>query len=393
MAKRAANNQVHLEGCNCYLGSDPEVFISRISDGVVVGSDMVPGIEAWQPGLVRDGVQVEFHPPAYICRANMGGWFAVEIKAITNWLLMRGFQLDFRQTIDIDPEVFERLSPDSRVLGCNASLNIYGDRGLLERGSDFRTRSAGGHIHIDTLTQRTDEEIALWVKLLDVVVGNTGVLLDRDSRSAERRETYGKAGEYRLPPTPGYLDYRTNSAASAFQRRIEYRTLSNFWLRAYPFMSLMMGLVKLAGSIAAMNKDYGVADDLLAAIDQQTVRDAINTNDFDLAMKTWRILTDFILNDPGIRLTDQPEGGIPPNKTALQATYTVINHGNIKDWAYLIAHVEELFPRDLDSILASWNFTDGHGKGGESSLGTWIHKKRIESEQAASLTSLAQPAA
>ena len=76
------------------------------------------------------------------------------------------------------------------------------------------------------------EDPLLAVKILDIVVGNTCVIMDRAPSQVERRKVYGRAGEYRLPA-----------------HGIEYRTLSNFWLRSYQLTHLVFSLARFAINI------------------------------------------------------------------------------------------------------------------------------------------------
>lgn len=101
----------------------------------------------------------------------------------------------------------------AREFGCDPDYNAYtlgaNDAPLPEQVGALRT--AGGHIHIGF--EEEDKfmfgvEVVRW---MDVFLGVPSVLLDRDNR---RRTMYGKAGAFR-PKEYG----------------IEYRVLSNFWIK------------------------------------------------------------------------------------------------------------------------------------------------------------------
>lgn len=116
------------------------------------------------------------------------------------------------------------------------------------------------------------------VPLHDIFVGNTGVLIDRDPGAAERRENYGRAGEYRLP------DYG-----------LEYRTLSNFWLRDYALMSLMFGMAHLAIATLSQSMDgESFEDELVEVVNIQKVIEAIDTNNYYLARENWNTIVPFL---------------------------------------------------------------------------------------------------
>jgi len=111
------------------------------------------------------------------------------------------------------------------------------------------------------------------IKLLDIIVGNTCVLLDRNPDQQIRRQTYGRAGDYRLP-----------------KYGIEYRTLSNFWLQHYTLMSLVFGLAREAVLLLAtdiINNNYNISNTIIESIDEADIKNAINNNDFELAKQNF----------------------------------------------------------------------------------------------------------
>jgi hypothetical protein len=135
-----------------------------------------------------------------------------------------------------------------------------------------RFRAAGGHVHLG-LPPNAKKELAKVVALMDIYAGNTCVLIDRDPDNARRRKNYGRAGEHRVK-TYG----------------VEYRVLSNFWLRSYTLWSMVSVLCRNAVDIHAI----GYADELISRFDMNKVRKAINENDFELAKENFMILRKFI---------------------------------------------------------------------------------------------------
>jgi hypothetical protein len=132
-------------------------------------------------------------------------------------------------------------------------------------------RSAGGHIHLgsngSSQIKKALQNVEEMVYMLDIIVGNTCVLFDRNPNNVERRKVYGRAGEYRTK------DYG-----------LEYRTLSNFWLQSYPLMSLVTGLARMAVHIVSQsgpNRDF--AGEIKAAVKKEDIVKAIQENDFALA--------------------------------------------------------------------------------------------------------------
>jgi len=336
-----------LQKLGLIFGCDPEFFLER--DGSIIGAEKVIPKEGLIAGdskaqlenlqtegalnnygysakelarmindtikrasrFVLDGVQLELNPAPNACRELLGRDIARCLKTAVEHLKDKSAKLNFSTVIEVPREEYESLSPEARTLGCVESKNLYDSKASVKVEEGFRGRSAGGHIHIGLAGVKHLQEIdpRRWIQMLDLIVGNTCVLLDRDPKAAERRQVYGRAGEYRLPP-----------------HGIEYRTLSNWWMRSYETMSLVMGLVRLAGLVLQVTEqgdqglvwhpiksekkfleyDYATinmvqkADPwdaegwLLKRIDPAKVARAINENDFSLAAENYQVVREFV---------------------------------------------------------------------------------------------------
>ena len=275
------------------FGCDPEFFFSK--DGRVLGAEKVlpedglvyksgdllgkDGDSTSLSGvskIIIDGVQAELNPRANSCRANLGNEIACCFRKLEQTLTKsKEISIDFHQTIKLDKKDMSVLSDKSKKFGCMPSKNAHNGGKESRIGVDpavYSYRSAGGHIHIGNHKgNKIIKEVLLLperlVKMMDVIVGNTCVLIDRDTGNIERRKVYGRAGEFRTPP-----------------HGVEYRTLSNFWLRSYPLMSLVMYLSRLAVLVVANNRD----EELLKLVDMRDITDAINKNDFKLALTNFK---------------------------------------------------------------------------------------------------------
>lgn len=293
------------------FGCDPEVFL--LKKGAVIGAERVIPEEglgspnaygfAYVPGdkkgIVLDGVQVELNPRASNCRALVANEIAAAFITLKKHLeKMDDITVCFNQVVEVDPAELQGLSDKAKILGCAPSLNIYDSNATIAIDpATYNKRSAGGHLHIglnsNAWLMGARERLPV---LHDIFVGNTSVLVDRNTGAAERRKVYGRSGEHRLP-----------------EHGFEYRTLSNFWLRAYPLMSGMMGLSRFACNVLAhtvygeetlnaaadaqakLNSVYymDAEKDILSAIDIEKVRKAIDTNDVKLAKENFLIVKDF----------------------------------------------------------------------------------------------------
>ena len=290
------------------FGCDPEFFFKK--DGKVIESEKVLSekglkkksnqsfinedgvyatktVEVGKPLVIVDGIQAELNPLPDDCRANLAPKIASCFKLIQEKLEEDGeLKADFSQTIEVPEEQFKDISDKAKKLGCGGSYNANGnEKSEIKINPDtYRKRSAGGHIHLGK-GDRGGINIAIanalgnpekLIPMLDIIVGNTCVLLDRDKGNIERRKVYGKAGEYRTP-----------------EHGIEYRVLSNFWLRGYPLMSLVMSLARVAVNIIATGGEHEKA--FFDAVDMKDIEKAINENDFDLAMSNFKKIEPLLL--------------------------------------------------------------------------------------------------
>src|SRR3990167_6685702 len=203
------------------FGADPELFLTQ--NGNIIGAEKVipkAGINvAGNTKIVLDGVQVELHLSPSTCRATLGNTMRALFKQLHYTLSKsEGLSASFAPVVEVPKKEMDSLSEAAKQLGCAPSLNTYDPNATIKVAKGFRQRSAGGHIHIGMgaylkLKTAVHKDPKEFVNLMDVFVGLPSVLINRNPDVAERRKTYGRAGEYRLP-TYG----------------LEYRTLDNFWL-------------------------------------------------------------------------------------------------------------------------------------------------------------------
>lgn len=266
------------------FGCDPEFFF-RLRRRVIGSEHVIPagGLDTGWGKAVIDGVQAELNPTSDTCRANIANRISRLFKEIDLKLKRietetgKAIKVDFSRTVKISKTELEKLNPNNQVFGCTPSKSAYNDTASKIGQVNplaYRYRSAGGHIHIGgfygLLKNSFESDPDKIVKLLDVIVGNTFVLLDRDKGNVTRRKMYGRAGEYRTP-----------------KHGLEYRVLSNVWLQDYRLMSLAMGLTRLALGIAN-SVDFDLYwEEINKAVKLDDIRKAINTNNYDLAMKNY----------------------------------------------------------------------------------------------------------
>ena len=285
------------------LGCDPEIFLKKY--GHVVGSETV--LDKDTENVIRDGVQAELNPFPSACRTLMMG----AIRTCFSELAVKADRKKVKVSNDVTVQVSQRhyktLTEDSKQFGCMPSFNTHTDEVSLMQldPAEYLYRSAGGHIHIgesmfDNKVNAVVHDSKKLVDVLDVIVGNTMVLLDRDDGNVERRKHYGQAGEYRKP-----------------KHGTEYRVLSNFWLRGTPLMSLAFGLVRHGVLLC----EAGLRPQLLKLVDMEDIIKAINDNDKVLAQKNFDKIKQFLVDSA-------PCGGFFPLTTdTLEGFQSLVDDG------------------------------------------------------------------
>ena len=144
---------------HCTLGCDPEIFIRSLKTDRIVGSEkvipekgitskQVSGLSDYSPTkgtIERDGVQAEIHPGSADCTTIVNNNVAYSIFKFDEWLRKEhDCRLDFTQTIKLTKEELAELSKESRILGCQPSLNIYDKEAIVGAPQNYPYRSAGG---------------------------------------------------------------------------------------------------------------------------------------------------------------------------------------------------------------------------------------------------------
>ena len=320
-----------LRPVNITVGCDPEGFFQR--DGRVIGADRVlpaEGLGYGRPSVVLDGVQFELNPAPADTISGLADNIASAFDLLRQHLAHQpGVTLNWNRVVEVSREELHGLSHKAQELGCSPSMNVYGHRPLRCNAKTYRKRSPGGHAHIGLtrtnifsggrdLRQRV-------VPLYDIFVGQWCVLLDRDPGAAERRENYGRAGEFRLPG-----------------HGVEYRTLDNFWVRSYPLMSFVFGMLNLATAVLVHTLAGGSHEqELVQIVNVPRMRKAIETNDIRLATRNITELQPWLA-------TNLPDSGFP------------VRPGSVGKFIELGRHIDchgiaSVFP---DEPLRHWEKSD-----------------------------------
>lgn len=195
------------------IGADPELFAAK--DGKLVNAHgLVKGTKK-QPhpvsfGAVQvDGMALEFN----IAPAEDEDMFVHNIAYVMRELasMVPDHKLAIVPTMFFTEEEMEEFPAQSLELGCDPDLCAYTMELNPPPDADMLMRTAAGHVHLGWGEEPSLGDAAVLVKQLDVFLGLPSLLRDPDE---ERRKLYGKAGAFRIKPYG-----------------VEYRTLSNYWLK------------------------------------------------------------------------------------------------------------------------------------------------------------------
>lgn len=222
------------------IGSDPEVFLKRKDTKELVSAlECIPGSKhhpfPTKYGSIQpDNILAEFNSePAHSKQ-----------EFIVNHRLILGDLKDVLDPLDLEWDFIasalapEHLLWDPRAMqaGCDPDFCVWNCSmvnnkpklvaNMKANYSATQMRAAGGHLHISFDQAEDDlsmEQRFNFVKALDYNLGVASVLIDPDK---DRRSLYGKAGSFRPK-------FKANGDP---YDGVEYRTLSNFWLKSDDLM-------------------------------------------------------------------------------------------------------------------------------------------------------------
>ncbi len=108
---------------------------------------------------------------------------------------------------------------------CDPDFSVWTGEQNEAPASGGNLRTAGGHVHIGYNDPDMETSLNI-IKALDIYLGVPSVILDLDK---DRKKMYGKAGAYRLK-----------------MYGVEYRSLSNFWIKDQESINFVFNGVKAA---------------------------------------------------------------------------------------------------------------------------------------------------
>lgn len=253
-------------------------------DGAAIEAQMSPtnSISTFSRNITQaiSALRIRLQPLSLMVYHDVVGYFDVN----TYWKT-RGE--DFRMCVifGCDPDQ----TPERYYL---QGFEEFEDKVVLDV-SEHTFRYGGGHLHIQAPENNPDFYFKNWEiasMVFDFFIGLRNVMLSRDTRSIDlekkRLEYYGKPGRIRLQEYPKGM------------AGIEYRPMSNYWLRNPTFIKNILTTADCAAEILEEN----MGEEFLSDFDQDIpeVYNALTSFDPDKAsmiykkILTWLTKTDLV---------------------------------------------------------------------------------------------------
>ena len=238
------------------IGTDPEVFVQDELGNIISGIGLIGGSKA-HPRLVKDGAVQEDNMLAEFNTnpASTADEFVGNIQSVVKQLSahIAPKQLKVISSHRFTAAVIKAAGPKAMEFGCEPDFNAWTTDQNNPPDPTSTLRTAGGHVHL-SFNSGGDKFAPYKVgAMLDFYLGLPSVIIDKD---VERRSMYGQAGAIRPKPYG-----------------VEYRTLSNFWLKNEHLMRWVYSNSKLAlertNTILQLRRAYG--DDIQEIINNSDV--------------------------------------------------------------------------------------------------------------------------
>lgn len=257
------------------IGCDPEFFMrERITGKLISAIPFIKGTKD-KPELLPRGGNLQRDNVAVEVATDPAGTVNQFVNNISCTLKEAVKRLPSGHEIVAIPSAYfnkDQLNhPEANVFGCDPDFDVWKMReNTKPYATDPTFRSCGAHIHVGT--DGTDDNAFLldwdrkmeFVKVMDCVHGVISTILDNSKEAIDRRQLYGKAGAHRHKPYG-----------------VEYRVLSNYWLRSPITVTMIYHLTQDALQICREQ----VAKKLIMSMGEDEVQTVINKGQQDVAFK------------------------------------------------------------------------------------------------------------
>ena len=258
------------------IGCDPEFFLKERESGKLISAiPFVEGTKHEPQGLPKGG---------NIQRDNVAVEVATDPASSVD-MFVQNIRNVLEEAVNVLPEGTEMVAIPSAVFdkdqleheeaqrfGCDPDFDAWAvAMNESPCATDASFRSCGAHIHVGTTGD--DENVFLldfegklnMVKVMDCMHGLISTILDSSQEAIDRRQLYGKPGAHRPKEEYG----------------VEYRVLSNYWLKSPVTVMMMYHLTQDALDIVRA----GNTDELVEEIGADRVQEVISSGNAEEAMK------------------------------------------------------------------------------------------------------------
>jgi hypothetical protein len=256
------------------IGCDPEVFVTqgglfKSAYGLIKGDKKYP--QKVNRGAVQvDGMALEFN----IDPAASEDEFCLNVQDVfaTMCSMVPDYKVVATPVAHFDPDYMKMQPKEALELGCDPDYNAWNGLPNDKPDGDRPMRTASGHIHIGwTDNEHIDDgnhrnRCNIVAQQLDFYLGLGSLAYDSDNM---RRDMYGKAGCVRYKPYG-----------------VEYRTLSNAWLKSEKLMRWVYRNT-VTGVQAAINGNlltnkYGDIQNIINTSDVKAAMDICNAEGIEV---------------------------------------------------------------------------------------------------------------
>lgn len=256
------------------IGCDPEVFVRKgklfqSAHGLIPGDKKNP-FKVKKGAVQVDGMALEFN----IDPAATSKEFCINVQSVLDQMIkmVPDYEVVISPVAHFTEEVMKAQPPEALELGCDPDYNAWSGMPNVKPNANRPMRTASGHVHIgwtngqDILDPDAVNRAFSAARQMDFFLGLPSLFYDNDQ---ERREMYGKGGCCRVKPYG-----------------VEYRTLSNAWLKnkklmAWVFDNTKKGMEALIGGNELATK-YGNIEDIINTGDKQAAEKILKAENIEV---------------------------------------------------------------------------------------------------------------
>lgn len=256
------------------IGADPEVFVRKNGELAAaigsIGGEKGKPVLYGNTELQEDNVLLEFTTRPAATSGDFQYYITQAKSDMDKACKALGMQYVIESSNEYTREALEKYGPKALEFGCDPDVNAYTGTDNPSPDNNTLLRTAGGHVHLGINQPLDPADKGVVARACDLFLGVPSVLMDPDVR---RRELYGKAGAYR---SKSY--------------GIEYRSLSNFWIRN---RQLVAWVYRQSDRAVQASSFF----DVVAGADAPLIIDCINRSDREIARHLCNKYNLEVLND------------------------------------------------------------------------------------------------